>query len=61
MSERKQSEDQSTRKICDSTTDFDSEELKTLTNNPAYVCTECGRSAARQENLCRPEKMFSAW
>ena len=61
MSDKKQSEEQSTRKICDFPPDSDSEELKILGNNPSYVCMDCGRSAASRENLCRPERMFSAW
>jgi len=61
MSENKNSEDQFTRKVCDIPSDSDSEELRILSNNPSYVCMDCGRSAARSENLCKPEKMFSAW
>jgi hypothetical protein len=61
MSEKKQSENRSTTKICELSPDSDSEELKILTNAPSYVCMDCGRSAASGEHLCRPEKMFSAW
>ena len=61
MTEREQSEDQPTTKICDFPPDSDSEKLKILANDPAYVCTDCGRSAASGENLCRPEPMFNAW
>jgi hypothetical protein len=61
MSEKKQSEDQSTKKICEFPPDSDSEELRILANNPAYVCMGCGRSAASGENLCQPERMYSSW
>ena len=61
MSEKVQSEDQSTRKICDFSPDSDSKELKILANNPSHVCMACGRSAANSEHLCKPEKMASAW
>jgi hypothetical protein len=61
MSEEKQSECQPTRKICDFTPNSESEELKILVNNPAYVCMECGRSAHKGENLCQPERMYSSW
>jgi len=61
MSEKKRSEDQSKSKICDFPSDSESEDLKTLVNNPSYICSECGKSAARGENLCSPERMFSSW
>ena len=61
MYEREQSEDETMRRLCEFPPDSDSEELKVLANNPSYVCMDCGRSAASQDNLCRPEKMFSAY
>ena len=61
MSEKVQSEDQSTRKICDFSPDSDSKELKILANNPLYECMECGRSTANLDNLCRPAGISSAW
>jgi hypothetical protein len=61
MSEKNQSEDQSTRKICEFPSGSNSEELKILVNDPRYVCMDCGKSAASEENLCRPERMFSSW
>jgi hypothetical protein len=61
MSEKKQSEDKSTSKVCGFPPDSNSEELKILVNDPRYVCMECGKSAASSENLCQPEKMFSCW
>jgi len=61
MSKKKQSENQSTKKVCDFPPDSDSKELRILTNNPSYVCMECGKSAASRESLCRPERMYSSW
>ena len=61
MSEKKQSEDQTTSKICDFPTDSASEELKILADNPEYLCVKCERSAASSENLCQPVRNFSAW
>ena len=61
MSEKKQSADQSKRKVCDFHPDSESKELKVLTNNPLYECMECGKSAASIENLCRPAGIASAW
>ena len=33
------------------------DEYKKLVRNPAHVCGNCGRAAAREENLCKPEKL----
>lgn len=33
------------------------EEIKTLIRNPTCVCSCCGRAAAKEENLCSPEKL----
>ena len=33
------------------------EEYKTLVRNAKHVCTNCGRSAADEKNLCKPEKL----
>ncbi|MDR3554476.1 MAG: hypothetical protein P4L55_06965 [Syntrophobacteraceae bacterium] len=33
------------------------DEYKNLVRNPGYVCTNCGRAAAREQNLCEPEKL----
>lgn len=30
---------------------------KKLVKNPQYVCKNCGRAAASEQNLCNPEKM----
>jgi hypothetical protein len=32
-------------------------EYKKLVKKAKYVCTGCGRAAARPENLCAPEKI----
>jgi hypothetical protein len=61
MSERKPSEDRTTPKVCHFPQDSKSEELKIMVNAPRYVCMECGKSAGKNENLCRPERMFSSW
>lgn len=61
MSERKQSEDQSARKVCEFSPDSDSEELKIIANNSEYLCAKCECFAASSENLCQPVRNFSAW
>lgn len=61
MSKRKHSEEQLANKVCDFPPDSKSEELLLLVKDPAYVCGDCGRSAARHEHLCRPEKLSSTW
>jgi hypothetical protein len=33
------------------------EEYKGLVRNPKYVCGNCGRAAADETNLCKPEKL----
>jgi hypothetical protein len=32
-------------------------EYKELVKNAAYMCKNCGRVAASEENLCKPEKL----
>jgi hypothetical protein len=32
-------------------------DYKELIKNARFVCKNCGRSAANEENLCKPEKM----
>jgi hypothetical protein len=64
MSKRKHSEEKfsnETNKVCEFPPDSKSEELRLLVKDPAYVCADCGRSAASHENLCRPDKLFSTW
>jgi hypothetical protein len=61
MSERKDSQDKFTGKVCEFPPDSKARELQIITENPAYVCGNCGRSAASHENLCRPERLFSSW
>jgi len=61
MSKRNKEEEESTSKICEFPADSDAEELKRLVKDPAYVCKSCGRSAASDENLCQPERFYSAW
>ncbi len=34
-----------------------SDEYKNLVRNPGYVCANCGRAAALEKNLCKPEKL----
>ena len=33
------------------------EDYKKLVRNPNFVCKGCGRAAAKEENLCAPEKL----
>jgi hypothetical protein len=33
------------------------EEYKGLVKNSKFVCTKCGRTAAKGENLCTPEEL----
>jgi len=33
------------------------EKLKPLVKNPKYICKDCGRAAAKAENLCTPEPL----
>jgi hypothetical protein len=33
------------------------EGYKKLVRNPKYICKECGRAAAKAENLCEPEAL----
>ena len=33
------------------------EDYKKLVRNPNFVCKGCGRAAAKEENLCGPEKL----
>lgn len=61
MHEKKHSEDQSAKKICEFLPDSEAQELRVLVNNPSYICMECGKSSASGKNLCRPERMYSSW
>jgi len=60
MSERKPSESQPSGKICemDFSSDSESRELKTLVKHSLFVCKGCGRTAASEESLCRPESIY---
>ncbi len=60
MSKGKSSESQSDGKICemDFSSESESKELKILVKNSLFVCTSCGRSAASEESLCRPEWIY---
>jgi hypothetical protein len=31
--------------------------LRPLVKNAKYICNECGRAAAKAENLCAPERL----
>jgi hypothetical protein len=33
------------------------EDYKKLVRNPQYVCKNCGRAAAHEINLCKPDKL----
>ena len=30
------------------------EQMKTLVRDPKFICNECGRAAAKADNLCEP-------
>jgi len=61
MSKQKHSEEQHTIKVCDFPPKPKSEELQLLVKDSAYICGDCGRSAASHENLCRPQRLVSTW
>ncbi len=33
------------------------EDFKSLVKNPRYICKNCGRAAADEKNLCKPDKL----
>ena len=33
------------------------EELREIVSGARYICKNCGRAAAEEENLCAPEKL----
>ncbi len=33
-------------------------EYKKLVRNPKFVCIQCGRAAAKEQNLCDPVPLF---
>ena len=33
------------------------EDYKKLVKNPRFVCKNCGRAAADEKNLCKPDKL----
>lgn len=33
------------------------DDYKTLVKGPQYVCKNCGRAAANEKNLCKPDKL----
>jgi hypothetical protein len=59
MSEQKPKDLQPAGKICEMifSHDVESQKLKDLNHDPVYICSQCGNTAAHEENLCRPEKM----
>jgi hypothetical protein len=48
-------------RVCEFSLEQKSKECDALTRHPAYVCRKCERSAAKSENLCWPERLFTAW
>jgi hypothetical protein len=36
---------------------IDLKALAPLVKDPKYICSECGRAAAKEENLCSPKKL----
>jgi hypothetical protein len=36
---------------------IDLKALTPLVKDPKYICSECGRAAAKEENLCSPKKL----
>ena len=60
MEEHEGHKTQSTEKLCAmmySPGGLDLRLLKSLINNPKYMCRECGRAASNEGNVCYPEKM----
>lgn len=33
------------------------EDYKSLVQNPQFICKKCGRAAANEKNLCKPDKL----
>lgn len=33
------------------------DEYKELVRNAKYICQQCGRAAAKKENLCKPQEL----
>jgi hypothetical protein len=61
MPEKKHSESRpEDRLICEIDLPSDSglTELKTLVKDSKFVCRDCGRAAASEENLCEPEWIY---
>jgi hypothetical protein len=61
MSERKRPSKRSAKKACEYSSESEASELNILSREPAYVCKACERAAARPEDLCQPERLFSSW
>jgi hypothetical protein len=49
------------KKACEYTRESMLDELKVLHKEPSFVCKACERSSSRAEDLCQPERFFSAW
>jgi len=45
------------RHLCELLKNMTQEQYKSLIQNAQYFCQHCGRSAAKSENLCFPEKI----
>jgi rubrerythrin len=43
--------------LSDSTEKRRMEMLKSMANDPQYICSACGRVASRKEAICSPEKL----
>jgi hypothetical protein len=61
MPEKKSPTGKSVKRVCEYSPHSKSTEYKLLVNEHVYVCKSCQRSAASGKNLCRPERLYSAW
>jgi hypothetical protein len=59
MTARKISRKKSGKKLCEYSSE--SKQLKSLIVEPTYICRLCERSASAPNDLCKPERLFSAW
>ncbi len=43
--------------MCDPDNPPDLEAIKARVRNPRFICRNCGRAAANEEDLCNPETL----
>jgi hypothetical protein len=61
MSKKEYSEESSSVKACDSSSNFDSREKGRFICDETFVCKQCGRSTSKKEELCQPERLYCSW